>query len=123
MNCDGGATKTMLLNNRRKGIDKYYWQLSFGKRPSEEMYDLTKDPDCVQNLAQNSTYQTIKKDMQKEMEARLLAQGDLRMQGYGHLYEQYPGAEINGFYERFMNGEKFKLNWVNESDFEKEEIK
>ncbi len=52
-----------------------------------------------------------------------MAQGDLRMQGYGHLYEQYPGAEINGFYERFMKGEKFKLGWVNESDFEKEVIK
>jgi N-sulfoglucosamine sulfohydrolase len=123
LNCDGGATKTMLLNNRRKGIDKYYWQLSFGKRPNEEMYDLTKDPDCVHNLAQRPTYQSIKKDMQKEMEAKLLAQGDLRMQGFGHLYEQYPGADINGFYERFMKGEKFKLAWVNESDFEKEEIK
>jgi len=87
------------------------------------MYDLSKDPDCVHNLAQSPTYQSIKKDMQKEMEAKLLAQGDLRMQGYGHLYEQYPGADINGFYERFMKGEKFKLAWVNESDFEKEEIK
>ncbi len=28
-----------------------YWQLSFGKRPSEELYDLQRDPDCVHNLA------------------------------------------------------------------------
>ncbi|TDB62764.1 sulfatase family protein [Arundinibacter roseus] len=122
LNCDGGAIKTMLLANRRKGIDTYFWKLSFGKRPAQELYDLAKDPDCVTNLAQNPAYQGIKKRMEKEMEAKLLAQGDLRMQGYGHLYEQYPGAEINGFYERFMNGEKFKLGWVNESDFEKEPV-
>jgi len=123
LNCDGGAIKTMLLTNRRKGIDTYYWKLSFGKRPAEELYDVSKDPDCIKNLAQNTKFQAIKKSMEKEMEAKLLAQGDLRMQGYGHLYEQYPGAEINGFYERFMKGEKFKLGWVNESDFETEEIK
>ncbi len=123
LNCDGGAIKTMLLTNRRKGIDTYYWKLSFGKRSAEELYDVSKDPDCINNLAQNIKFQTIKKAMEKEMEAKLLAQGDLRMQGFGQLYEQYPGAEINGFYERFMKGEKFKLGWVNESDFEKEEIK
>lgn len=123
LNCDGGAIKTMLLTNRRKGIDTYYWKLSFGKRSGEELYDVFKDPDCINNLAQNIKFQTIKKAMEKEMEAKLLAQGDLRMQGYGQLYEQYPGAEINGFYERFMKGEKFKLGWVNESDFETEEIK
>lgn len=123
LNCDGGATKTLLLNHRRQGMDKYYWKLSFGKRPSEELYDLTKDPDCIQNLAQNAKNQAIKKALQKEMEARLLAQGDLRMQGFGHLYEQYPGVESNGFYERFMKGEKFKLGWINESDIEKEMIK
>ena len=123
LNCDGGPVKSLLLDHRRNGLDKYYWQLSFGKRPGEELYDLSKDPDCVYNLAQNPKYQTIKKSLEKEMEVKLLAQGDLRMQGYGHLYEQYPGAEINGFYERFMKGEKFKLGWVNESDFEREVIK
>lgn len=119
---DGGAIKTMLLDNRRKGIDKYFWSLAFGKRPAEELYDLKKDPDCVINLAQNTKLQAIKKSMEKEMEAKLLAQGDLRMQGYGRIYEQYPKTDINGFYERFMKGEKFKLGWVNESDFEKETI-
>lgn len=122
LNCDGGAIKTMLLDNRRKGIDTYFWSLAFGKRPTEELYDLKKDPDCVINLAQNTKLQVIKKSMEKEMEAKLLAQGDLRMQGYGRLYEQYPKTDINGFYERFMKGEKFKLGWVNESDFEKEII-
>ncbi len=123
LNCDGGATKTLLLTNRRKGIDKSYWHSSFGMRPSEELYDVKKDPDCIQNLAANPKYQSLRKAMEKEMEAKLLAQGDLRMKGFGHLYEQYPLAEdVNGFYERYMKGEKFNTGWVNPSDFEKEKI-
>jgi N-sulfoglucosamine sulfohydrolase len=123
LNCDGSPTKTLILNNRRRGVDTSFWQLSFGKRPAEELYDLKKDPDCLRNLAGVSGYQSVKKAMEKEMEAKLLAQGDLRMQGYGHLYEQYPLSEnVNGFYERFMQGEKFNTGWVNPGDFEKEPI-
>ena len=75
------------------------------------------------NLADLPKYQTVKKAMEKEMEAKLLAQGDLRMQGYGHLYEQYQLSEdVNGFYERYMKGEKFNNGWVNPGDFEKEPL-
>jgi hypothetical protein len=120
LNTDGSPTKTLILNNRRNGVDKTFWDLCFGKRPAEELFDLKKDPDCLTNLATLSKYQVTKKAMEKEMEAKLLAQGDLRMQGYGHLYEQYPfNQDMNGFYERYMKGEKFQTNWVNDSDYEK----
>ncbi len=123
LNCDGGATKTLILNNRRNGVDKTYWQMAFGKRPTEELFDLKKDPDCVNNLAALPKYQSVKKAMEKEMEAKLLAQGDLRMMGYGHLYEQHPfSQDVNGFYERYMKGEKIPTPWVNESDYEKGKI-
>ncbi len=122
LNCDGGAIKTMLLQDRREGKNIDYWKLSFGKRPTIEFYDLKKDKDCVNNLANNPKYIKLVNSMISEMESKLKEEGDLRMIGYGHLYEQYPGAEINNFYERFMKGEKFKLGWVNESDFEKEII-
>ncbi len=75
------------------------------------------------NLATLPKYQSVKKAMEKEMEAKLLAQGDLRMLGYGHLYEQYPfSQDVNGFYERYMKGEKIPTGWVNDSDYEKEPI-
>ena len=32
LDCDGGATKTEILNLRRDGVDDLYWNLSFGKR-------------------------------------------------------------------------------------------
>ncbi len=123
LNCDGGAIKSYILNQRRNDVkNDYYWQLSFGKRPTEELYNLKTDPDCVINLAENTNYLSTKNALLEEMETKLLTQGDLRMKGYGHLYEQYPFAEINGFYERYMRGEKIKTGWVNDSDYEKEKI-
>lgn len=122
LNCDGGAIKTMLLNARREGKSINYWSFCFGKRPAEELYDLIRDPDCTKNLAYNSKYKSRKLMLQKEMEQKLKAQGDLRMLGFGQLYEQYPFAEINGFYERYMGGEKLKTGWVNEDDYEKQLI-
>ncbi len=124
LNCDGGTTKTYILNQRRNNVSKEFWQLCFGKRPSEELYDISKDPDCVKNLIQNKTYAATLKAMQTEMETKLKAQGDYRMSGYGYLYEQAPLADerFKDFYKRYMGGEKIKAGWINETDYEKAPI-
>ncbi|MGE0760643.1 MAG: sulfatase [Pirellulaceae bacterium] len=59
LNCDGGATKSLILELRRQRADDPHWALCFGKRPSEELYDLKRDPDCVQNLAGNSASEQL----------------------------------------------------------------
>jgi hypothetical protein len=125
LNCDGSPTKTAILEMRRNGADTRFWQLSFGKRPSEELYDLKRDPDCVNNLANDKRYQSLKQKLRAKMARELKAQGDPRMFGKGHIFDQYLYAnpEQRNFYERFMRGEKVKAGWVNESDFEKEPIK
>jgi len=118
LNTDGSVTKTFILNQRRIGVEKKYWKLCFGHRVSEELYDVRKDPDCMNNLINNPSYKMMLVSMKNEMEAKLKAEGDYRMFGYGHIYEQYPSAVVNGFYERFMKGEKIKTGWVNTTDFE-----
>ncbi len=118
LNTDGSPTKTEILNSRRIGNDKHYWKANFGKRQEEELYNISKDPFCMTNLASDLPYALSKSKLRSEMEAKLLAQGDLRMQGYGHLYEQYPFTRNGNFYGRFMAGEKTEAGWVNESDFE-----
>ncbi len=125
LNCDAGATKTNILQLRRSGGATSYWQWAFGKRPSEELYDLKRDPDCVNNLANDPSYQTRKKNLSQQMTRELKAQGDPRMVGKGYIFDQYLYAnpEQRNFYERFMRGEKVKAPWVNEGDFEKEPIK
>jgi N-sulfoglucosamine sulfohydrolase len=121
LNTDGGATKTLLLQKRRNGQDEGHWQMNFGKRGEEELYDLSKDPDCVINLVSIPEYASILQQLRMQMEDELKAQNDPRMSGKGEVFDNYPySGEVKGFYERYMRGEKPKAGWVNESDFEKE---
>ena len=42
---DDGPTKQYILDHKDEaGMSKFY-ELCFGKRPAEELYDLKKDPD------------------------------------------------------------------------------
>ncbi|TMM58594.1 sulfatase [Maribacter algarum] len=118
LNTDGSPTKTEILNLRRKGTNKHFWKLNFGKRVSEELYDIKNDPYCINNLANNSSLEPLKAQLKSEMEAKLLEQNDLRMKGFGHLYEAHPFTRNNDFYGRFMSGEETSSGWVNDSDFE-----
>ena len=95
--------------------------LSFGRRPAEELYDLTRDPDCVHNLAAEPAQQDRRRRLQREMTEELRSQGDPRMFGNGDVFDRYPIANeaVRSFYERYMSGEKVKAPWVNDGDFEK----
>ncbi|CAN0466297.1 unnamed protein product, partial [Laminaria digitata] len=118
LNTDGGPTKTEILNLRRSGKNKHFWRLNFGKRVSEELYNIDKDPFCMVNLADHITFEVIKEQLKSEMEGKLLGQNDLRMKDFGHLYEAYPFTQNNDFFGRYMAGKETSSGWVNDSDFE-----
>jgi hypothetical protein len=119
LNCDGGPTKTVVLNGRTDPAQHRFWQLCFGKRPAEELYDLAHDADCLTNLTDDPQWQVTKQQLNEQMIGELKAQEDPRMFGRGEVFENYPYAEaaLRGFYERFMAGEKLNAGWVNASDF------
>ncbi len=120
LNCDGSPTKTVILNLRDDPSGHIYWELCFGKRPSEELYHVASDPDCLNNLARDPAHQAIKQKLRARMEQLLRAQGDPRMFGRGEVFEQYPTANPRGrfFYERFLRGEDIRAGWVNPSDIQ-----
>ena len=125
LNTDGGPTKTDILSARREGRDTHFWDLAFGRRGAEELYDLQQDPDCLVNLTEDRRYRQRKEQLRRSMERELRAQGDPRQFGRGTIFDRYVYADesARNFYERFMRGEKLKAGWVNESDFEKDPIK
>lgn len=122
LNCDASPTKTALLDLRRSGANRFFWNLAFGKRAEEEMYLVTEDPDCVNNLADSASLERLKAHMKSRMEEQLKAEGDPRMFGKGEIFDQYPYSSeaTDHFYERYMKGEKIRAGWVNPTDFEKE---
>jgi N-sulfoglucosamine sulfohydrolase len=120
LNCDGSPTKTVVLAGRTESdAGRRLWQLCFGKRPAEELYDLLRDPDCLRNLATDSERQSLKQQLHAQLVQELQAQDDPRMSGRGSVFEEYPYADpgLRGFYERFLKGEKLAVGWVNPSDF------
>jgi N-sulfoglucosamine sulfohydrolase len=124
LNCDGSPTKTALLQ-RRTNVDTYdYWNWSFGKRPSQELFKISEDPECMNNLADNKDYDELKLSLLAQMEKELTEQGDPRILGNGHIFDDFVYAQkgTRGFYERYMNGENIKAGWVNKTDFEKEAL-
>ncbi|GIW96899.1 MAG: heparan N-sulfatase [Pirellulaceae bacterium] len=125
LNCDGSPTKSLILDLRRSAQDTRWWKLCFGKRPEFELYNLTVDPDCVNNVAYQPQYLPVREELEKQMVAELKSQGDPRMFGRGDVFDGYPYSSpaTRGFYERFMRGEEgLRAGWVNGSDFEPEPI-
>ena len=120
LDTDGSPTKTEILKAHKNGEYMKLWQLSFGKKGSEELYDISKDPYCMSNLAGNSRFSKVKQALKTQMQQELKSQNDPRMFGKGYIFDQYPYGEprVKNFYERYMNGEKIATGWVNDSDFE-----
>lgn len=123
LDTDASPTKSFILHARReKGADPF-WELCFGMRPGQELYDLSTDVDCVKNLALTRVADLEK--LRTQMWAELKAAGDLRAIGRGAEYEAYPSADMkkNRFYERYMGGELLDAGWVKKDDFEKAPLK
>ncbi|TWU05564.1 sulfatase family protein [Stieleria varia] len=125
LNCDGGATKTEILNMRRNGQAQTFWRLCFGQRPAEELYDIENDPDCTNNLIGSAQHAEAVAKLKQQMTTELSQQGDPRMFGKGDVFDRYPysSSATDNFYERYMAGEKVNAGWVNKSDFETEPVK
>lgn len=122
LDTDGSPTKTLILELGRQNRGNQFWQLNFGLRPMDELYDLRTDADCINNLAAEESHREPMAKLRQRMEAKLKAQEDPRMLGRGHIFDQYKPTQGDGFYEQFKRGEKVKAGWVNETDFEPEPI-
>jgi uncharacterized sulfatase len=87
---DAALSKRHLIENyNKKGISTYF-ELAVGKRPQDELYDIEKDPDCLNNLAKNPTYQAILQEHQNQLTAFLKKTKDPRHVGpYPNVFENY----------------------------------
>ncbi|MEC9091323.1 MAG: sulfatase [Planctomycetota bacterium] len=88
--CDDGPTKTYILKNRDAADFKIYYDLCFARRPAEELYDLSVDPDQLHNLASDSVYAEKKAELADKLIAELRATGDPRIIGKGEVFDGYP---------------------------------
>ena len=95
LNCDGSPTKKHLTKLSSGDPNYKYYQLAFGKRPAEELYDMAVDPHCVRNLAGQETHASVKAALWSQLQSELKAQGDPRVLGKGEIFDRYPNCNID----------------------------
>jgi arylsulfatase A-like enzyme len=89
--CDNGPTKTYMVENKEKDAHhRKLYDLSFGKRPADELYDLKKDPGQLVNVAKNSAYAETVTSLRKRLFAQLRKTGDPRVTGKGPDFDKFP---------------------------------
>ena len=80
--CDNGPTKTYMVDHRNDDSDhRSKYDLAFGKRPEFELYDLSKDPGQIENVAGRLKYQTDLAELKKRLKDRLKETNDPRVVG------------------------------------------
>jgi uncharacterized sulfatase len=87
---DSSPTKTYMMENAQKHGVAHLAALSFGMRPTEELYDVKKDPAQLTNLAGKAHMQSVQKMMRDQLMAYLKETGDPRILGKPALWDYYP---------------------------------
>ena len=109
---DPSPTKTFMIQHRDDPSVRRLFELGFGKRPEEELYEVDGDPYCLRNLAGEPAFQGVRQELQAKLHKLLRQQGDPRELGYGDIFESYPrfGRMRNfpGFKERGKYNPKYR---------------
>lgn len=88
-NCDLSPTKDVIMDMAENG-DARYLNLCFGKRPSEELYDITNDAECRVNLIDAPAHRGIGAKLSKRLDEKLRETKDPRYLGNDGQFDDYP---------------------------------
>ena len=89
--CDNSPTKTYMVENREKDqTHRMLYDLAFGKRPAEELYDCRNDPEQMVNLAGDPDYDQVRQELSELLMEQLRITGDPRATGGGDEFDQVP---------------------------------
>jgi len=84
---DGSPTKRYLCEHRSD--HRRFYDLAFGKRPAEELYDVSQDPYQLQNLADDTRYAEAKSELARRLKRELINTQDPRALGRGQELDDY----------------------------------
>jgi arylsulfatase A-like enzyme len=87
---DGSPTKELVLARKDEPAMKTFYDLSFAKRPAEELYDLAKDPHQIVNVAGRAEYADAKKQLRARLDQWMKDTADPRAAGDTDVFDKYP---------------------------------
>ncbi len=88
---DNGPTLQWMIAHRAEPQVGVLLDAAVAKRPAEELFDITKDPDCLRNLAAESSSKEVKERLSEMLTDYLTRTGDLRQTDpkAGQVWETY----------------------------------
>jgi arylsulfatase A-like enzyme len=89
---DAGPTKAWFVGARKSPEWSAQFDKFYGRRPMFELYDLRKDPDEMNNVAEDPAYAAVRKEMTERLLTILRETGDPRMIEDGKYFETPPMA-------------------------------
>ncbi len=98
---DASPTKAWLITHREEHDVEPLYELAFGKRPREELYDLRVDPHYLTNVAAEPAYADVRDRLERMLLDELEAQDDPRLteQPCRYEYEPYAGRVPRVWFE------------------------
>lgn len=93
-NIDPGPAKQYLRLHREDTDVQRHASLSFGKHPEEELYDLSKDPEQLHNVANDRRYQSDKQRLRRQLDAELITSDDPRLAVDGYSTRTIEGWPV-----------------------------
>ena len=88
--CDDGPTKNYILDHRDEPGMRQFFQLCFAKRPAEELYDLSKDPHQINNVAGQPAYAAAQKQLRAQLDQWMKDTADPRAVKDDDHWDRYP---------------------------------
>lgn len=89
---DAGPTKSWIVRHRDDPKWKFYFDHAYGKRPMVELFDLSKDPHQMHNVADDPAYRETVEELKTRLLTELKETGDPRMIDDGKFFETPPMA-------------------------------
>src|SRR5262249_24323191 len=88
--CDDGPTKNYILDHSDDPAIRRFYELCFGKRPAEELYEIRKDEHELHNLAGQSEFVGIQKELDAQLDRWMKETADPRATHDDDRWDKYP---------------------------------
>ena len=113
---DAAPSLTYLIDGRDDPNVGYYFHLAVDLRPPIELYDIRKDPGCLNNLASAPGFQDISHRLDRQLNEYLFATKDPRVTDSGDVFETYPRVSRLRFFPEphwvKQGKEAYKPDWL-----------
>jgi uncharacterized sulfatase len=107
---DNSPTKSFMIKNKASYAKLF--KKGFEKRNSEELYDILKDPFCLNDLSGQASVAKIKAQLKSKLDQSLTSQGDPRVLGNGDIFDSYPRFGLMRPFEGFKIRGKYNPAFI-----------